>query len=468
MFGHVKELNSKFFVTFLIAILFFSACKKDNVITSADAVISFSADTLHFDTVFTSVGSVTQKLKIFNLNNQRLRISTISLAGGETSAFKINVNGMPGSTFSDIDIAANDSIYVFVSVTINPTQSNLPFIIRDSIMINYNDNADNIQLDAYGRNARFVNNLIVTKDSTFTNELPFVILGSLTVNEGATLVINSGTEIYYHQNAAVFINGTLKANGEKEPGSQIVFSSDRLDDPYKFFPGSWQGILFSSTSTNNRLNSTIIQNAVQGINISGEGNTVTQLELNSCAITNNQNEGIKAVNSNIYAENCLITNCGLNNLSLNAGNYNFIFCTVASYSDILLSHSAPVLFISDTINSTQTAALAAKFTNSIFYGESGSFDDEILLSKTGNDFNTSFSYVLYKAINVDTPLFKNCISNTDPLFANIDQEHAEFDFHLMPGSPCVNAGSATSITTDIEGNPRTSGSFPDMGCYESQ
>jgi hypothetical protein len=91
-----------------------------------------------------------------------------------------------------------------------------------------------------------------------------------------------------------------------------------------------------------------------------------------------------------------------------------------------------------------------------------------LLSKIGNDFNTSFSYVLYKATNVDASLFKNSINKTDPLFANIDQKHNEFDFHLMPVSPYINAGSTTSITTDIEGKPRTSGSFPDMGCYELQ
>ena len=99
MIENVKEFNSGFFVALFITNLIFSACKKDNVISSGDAVISFSADTLHFDTVLTSVGSVTHKLKIFNPNNQRLHITTISLAGGETSAFKINVNGMPTHRF---------------------------------------------------------------------------------------------------------------------------------------------------------------------------------------------------------------------------------------------------------------------------------------------------------------------------------------------------------------------------------
>jgi hypothetical protein len=124
MFENVKEFNSGFFVALFITNLIFSACKKDNVISSGDAVISFSADTLHFDTVLTSVDSVTQKLKIFNLNNQRLHITTISLAGGETSAFKINVNSMPGSSFSDIDIAATTDIrFCFCNDQSNTIQS---------------------------------------------------------------------------------------------------------------------------------------------------------------------------------------------------------------------------------------------------------------------------------------------------------------------------------------------------------
>src|SRR5258705_5918684 len=90
----------------------FISCKKDSFITSANAFISISADTLHFDTVFTSAGSVTQSFKIFNLNDQKLRIGKIELGGGTTSAFRMNMNSAAGSSFSNIDIVANDSIYV--------------------------------------------------------------------------------------------------------------------------------------------------------------------------------------------------------------------------------------------------------------------------------------------------------------------------------------------------------------------
>ncbi len=467
MFRLMKSFYKKILFILLNAIIFFS-CNKDSFINSPDALISFSSDTLHFDTVFTSVGSVTQSIKIFNLNNQKLHINKIELAGGILSSFKINVNGISVNSFSDIDIAANDSIYIFVSVNVNPNQSNIPFFIRDSIFINYNGNNNYIQLNAYGRNAHFLNNLIIKHDTAFTSDLPYVILGALTVDHSATLTINKGTEIFCHQNASIIIDGTLKVNGEKKLDLQVIFKSDRLDDPYKYYPGSWQGIKFSQTSINNEINSAVIENAISGITIIGTGSSLPQLKLSACIINNNLNEGIKAANSNIYAENCLIINCGLNNINLNAGIYNFVFCTVASYSDILLSHAAPVLVITDTITSTQAASVSANFTNCIFFGEAGLVDDEINLLQAGNNFKVSFDHVLYKVQNLSASIFANSINNIDPGFLNIDEENAEFDFHLKPESVCKDVGKALPITTDLDGKPRTVNSLPDIGCYEIQ
>lgn len=464
----VMKLSLKKITAVLSIVLVFFSCEKDSFITSSNAFINFSADTLHFDTVFTSAGSVTQSFKIFNLNNEKLRISKIELSGGVASPFKINVNGVSGNAFSDVDIAANDSIYIFVSININPNQINTPFIINDSILINYNGNNEFLQLDAFGRNAHFLKNFIITHDTSFTDDLPFVILGSLTVNQPATLTINKGAEIFCHQDAGLIINGTLKINGEKSTGEQVIFKSDRLDDPYKFYPGSWLGITFSQTSINNEINSAIIENANTAVTIYGNANVLSQLKLNACIITNNLYGGIKAINSNVYAENCLITNCGLNNINLNAGIYNFVFCTVAGYSDILLSHAAPVLSVTDTITATQTAVLYANFTNSIFYGEEGPFEDEINVLKSGNSFTAKFENVLYKAQNLNASDFTNSINNIDPAFLNINQQDAVFDFHPAPASVCKDAGKAISIQTDLDGNPRTVGTAPDIGCYEIQ
>src|SRR5450755_4532141 len=125
----------------IVLLILFYGCKKDTFITSKDAVINLSADTLHFDTVFTTAGSVTQFFKIVNGNNQKLEINNVTLAGGTTSAFKINVDGTTGPDVKNIELDANDSIFVFVTVTINPNATSLPFIMRDSIIISFNGNS---------------------------------------------------------------------------------------------------------------------------------------------------------------------------------------------------------------------------------------------------------------------------------------------------------------------------------------
>src|SRR4030088_622118 len=173
----------------LLMIVLFS-CKKESFITSPDAAVKITADTLHFDTVFTSVGSTTQAFKIINENNQKLKISSVKLMGGSASAFKINVDGFALPEVNNLELEANDSIYVFVSVSVNPNAANLPFVIRDSIQVNYNGTTKWIQLEAWGQNAHFFRNKKITSSETWTNDLPYVILGYLLVDTNAVLTIN--------------------------------------------------------------------------------------------------------------------------------------------------------------------------------------------------------------------------------------------------------------------------------------
>ena len=131
----------------LFLVLIFS-CRKDSFSTDPSIRLYSSVDTVHFDTVFTTTGSATQSFKIINDNAQGINISSVRLAGGTSSPFNINVDGITGPQINNIDINANDSAYVFISVSINPTAGNLDFIVRDSIEIIYNGNKKIIQLDA--------------------------------------------------------------------------------------------------------------------------------------------------------------------------------------------------------------------------------------------------------------------------------------------------------------------------------
>ena len=164
-------------LTISILLVFFS-CKKESFITSPDAVVTITADTLKYDTVFVTSGSITQSFKIINENNQKLRLSSVKLMGGNGSAFKINVDGTIGPEADNLEINANDSIYVFVQVNVNQSSANLPFVIRDSIQVSYNGNNKFVQLEAWGQNAHFLVNKEVSSDEVWNNDLPYLILGN--------------------------------------------------------------------------------------------------------------------------------------------------------------------------------------------------------------------------------------------------------------------------------------------------
>jgi hypothetical protein len=448
---------------FLFTIFAFAlSCKKTSFITSPDALLFTSPDTLHFDTVFTGTGSITQSFKIFNPNDQKLLISNIQLAGGESSSFQINVDGLPGVDFSNIEIAPKDSLYVFVAANINHNSTNLPFLVQDSLQINYNGNIQWVQLEAYGQNAHFLRNVIITKDTSWGNELPVVILGPLTINENKTLTISKGVEIYCHADARVIVNGSLHIAGETS--DRVVFTGDRLDDYYKDLPGSWRGIIFSESSSNNFINYTDFKNAKDAITVNGLSNTSPKLNLNACIINNASGLGILGNHSSIDGVNSLIYNCGSDIQVTAGGTYGFTNCTVGGYSTNFVSHSNPVLSISNADSSNQTFPLNANFINSIFYGEEGIVSDEIVVQQSGNTpFTLNFENDLYKG---SSPIgnFTNCIQNVDPLFVNIDCGKNQFDFHLQQGSPCINAGKKIPITIDLDLTPRDVN--PDIGCCE--
>ena len=373
-------LKYVFFFFLLSAIIF--SCKKESFITSPQAKISTSADTLKFDTVFTSAGSVTQSFKIFNNNNQKLRLSQVKLSGGSSSAFKINVDGTSATEVDNIEINANDSIYVFVQVNVNPSAGNLPFLIQDSILISYNGNQKFVQLQAYGQNAIFLNSIELTGNATWNKTLPYVILGGILIDSNATLTIQQGTRIYLHANAPFLVDGTLIVNGTKQ--DSVVFSGDRLDPDYKDLPAGWPGIFFSSSSKDNYLTHAIIKNAYQGIiaqDLSVNANP--KITLSQCIIDNIYDVGVLGINTNIYADNCLISNCGSNILLELGGDYRFINCTVASYNNFFITHKNAVLQVSNAAMQggvVYNSTLNAFFQNCIFWGDGGNVDDEIVVA----------------------------------------------------------------------------------------
>lgn len=455
----------------LIAVIVFS-CNKTGFINSPDALLQTSVDSLHFDTVFTTTGSITQSFRIINPNDQKLRLTGVQLMGGAASPFKLNVDGMPGVSFGNIEIDRNDSIYAFVTVSINPTATNLPFIVQDSIKIVYNGNTRFIQLDAFGQNANFYRNRRITSDTTWNNDRPFVILGGLNVDAGRTLTIAKGTRVYVHADAPIVVNGTLKAIGEKNDSTKIIFKGDRLDEPYKAFPGSWPGIVFTQSSRDNELNFVHILNAYQGVIAQGAASSPNpKLRLSECIIDNIYDVAVGSIASTIDAVNCQITNSGYNVFLTGGGSYSFTHCTIASIGNFFLQHKNPVVTLSN-VNGQTTSALNATFTNCIIYGEGGTVDDEIFTNKQGSTaFSATFNHVLYKVKTNDpaNATFTGInIKNQPPEFDSINISQPYFSFRLKGGAGVDAATVVPGITIDLDGNPRVIGAKSDIGAYEKQ
>ncbi|MEI6949145.1 choice-of-anchor Q domain-containing protein [Paraflavisolibacter sp. H34] len=451
----------------LFALVLFS-CRKESFTTNPDALLAVSDDTLHFDTVFTATGSVTQMVKIYNGNSKGVRLGSIELKGGAASPFRLNVNGLPGTRFTDLAIAHEDSIYLFVSVKIDPSAAALPFVVRDSIELQYNGHTDWVQLEAFGRNAHFFRARRITGNETWTADLPYVILGGLEVAADATLTIREGCRVYLHADAPLLVNGTLKVQGSDS--LRVVFTGDRLDDPYRDFPASWPGLIFLDGSKDNSLQFAEIRNAYQAIVVQNPSvNGAPKLQLQETIIDNAYDAGILASNAHITARNLLVSNCGRNLLLVNGGNYSFVHCTVASYANSYLAHDNPVLIVADYLDQAGPfRPVQALFRNCIFWAEGGLVKSEAVALRRGNQpFNVQFDQVLWK---VETPpansTVTGAINNQAPQFREIDVSKRKFDFRLTETSPAVNKGTNAGVSIDLDNHSRPL-QAPDLGCYES-
>ena len=195
--------------------------------------------------------------------------------------------------------------------------------------------------------------------------------------------------------------------------------------------------------------------------------------LTQCIVDNSYDAGILGEESSIQASNCLISNCGQNIELGYGGAYQFVHCTVASFSNNFIAHTQPVLSVSNYIvqgTTPVTADLNAAFINCIFWGNYGNVTDEVVVSQQGNmAFAVNFSNCLWKVQTVPTGISSSAmIANADPLFDSVNTAQQYYDFHLQAGSPAIDKGINTGLPYDLDGNPRSVGAAPDLGCYEKQ
>lgn len=454
--------NPVVYFILLLGGLSISNCKPEEEIINFDFTsgLEFSTDTVLFDTVFTGVGSVTRRIKIYNPSKNALEISSIIVGGGELSPYKIIVNGTEQQTSEDLLILGKDSVLILIEVFIDPQDKNSPFLVNDSILFETNGNIQNVKLVAWGQDANYLGDVILDCNTTWTNKRPYVIFRSILVDTLCRLNIEKGAKIFGSKGAYIYVKGNINAMGTAD--DRIVFSNERLDPAYENIHGQWGGLMFLEGSHGNYMNFTTIRNAEFGIRLgSPDQDTIPDIVLKNIIIENMSNSGILSFTSDLYAENVLINNCiELNCGSIAGGNYTFKHCTFANYSFNFIRQT-PSFIISDNIelddNTSIVEDLNVKILNSII---DGNLEDEILINLDGGA-----SYIF----NFSNNIFKTAIADLDTL-GNILNENPEFidppryNYRLDTLSPAKDNGVQIGIEFDLDGIKRDT--LPDIGAYE--
>ncbi len=446
------------------------SCISDDFNNSPGVRLRFSTDTVSFDTVFTDLGTPTARLKVFNPDKKSVSISSIRFANPE-SPFSMNVDGVSGSDFRDVEIRGGDSIFIFIECYLPENTDALPFRITDNLIFQLNGNEQKVCVEAWGRNVVRLRNALVESDMTLTADLPYIIFDSLTVRPGATLRIEPGAEILFHDKASLVVEGTLEAIGA--PGKMIQMRGDRLDNVlpdvgYDILAGQWKGIRFAPESFGNRMEYVDMRSTSQGVRIDSTANLErSKLILVNSWLHNSESTVLESRHARVDAYGCVFSEAADAVVSLTGGIHNFSQCTLANYY-LFSVISNPILslyhLMPDDYGVISNPLMHANFDNCIIYGLASDINIPDL---TGAD--VFLRYTLLKANGSDDANFLNCIWGEDPKFLTIRSEYY-FNYHLAEDSPVLHSGDPALINpltdSDMDGTPRISGADrPALGAY---
>lgn len=464
-------MKNSFLFLLVLFFVFTSSCEKYSAVYEGkDAYLNFSADTVFFDTVFTSFGTATKHLKVYNPFDETLLINSIQLAGGQSSNFRINVDGRSSTYISNIELFPKDSIFIFLEATIDPTSQNAPLLVRDSLVFDVNSNAQNVKILAWGQDVHLLKGGEIS-DLTWTAEKPYLIFDTVWVKESDVLSVSPGAQIYFHKKAYLYVFGTLEAIGSKD--EPIEIRGDRLESFYDDIPGQWGAIYLFGKE--NRIDWTNISQGELGLVLNKlEGQAIPDLEISNSIIQHTLLDGLVAYNADVIAYNLLIANCGAACVFLlQSSNSVFYHSTFANYFRGIRNVSA--LRIQNYIVNNDIAYAGdisnANFQNCIVYGN---IEDELMLlnkvngQEIGTDFNFTFENCVlkstqstfdewpdrFKQVRIESPNFVSTSTynfRLDTLSAAKDFAKKEISY-LYP--------------FDLDANSRLEDVAPDVGAYE--
>ncbi len=496
-------------IIFLSILISLASCREDFSTERSSGKLEFSKSKIYLDTVFTNIGSSTYTLKVYNRSSKDINIPTVQLGKGINSKYRLMVDGRTenGKIFNNVELLANDSLYIFVETTVDIASANpTSLTYDDQILFDSGSNQQKVDLTTLIQDANFLfpnrtlspivyetisvngfqagtrGHTLTSTELNWTSSKPYVIYGNVVVPTGSTLNIGAGTRVYFHDSATLIVNDGATLNiagglnifdpitGAITTQNEVTFEGDRLEPAFENTPGQW-GAVFILSNNNNTINHLTLKNATLGVYAVSNLN-VPKLIINNSQFYGCSNFGILARNSNIVGKNVVINSAGQASLAcLEGGTYDFTHCT---FNNNWQSSSQRAVILTDnftTGNVVSIANLSSNFKNCIIYGTTNNY--ELFLDKKGSNFNTTFTNCLVKFSEsnsnlsnpslydaVRNPSFNNKI-NLSPLFKNASKNK----LNVLVGSPVIgNANFVNSNFLDILGQTRVNPS--DIGAYK--
>ena len=465
---------------------------EEDFITDSGTELTFSTDTVMFDTVFTEVGSATQSFVVYNPFDRPIEIASVRIESDPGGRFFLNVDGTSGREVTNTFLPPEDSIYVFVEVTVDPDQdlSASPFVFSGQVIIEATDVEQVVHLEAFGQNANYIpssrlrgNFGLLTCDLgeiVWDDPKPYVLYGSLLV-DSCTLTLPPGTRLYVHgglvANAELFPDNPIFNDGiiivqnrgvlnvEGTADNPVVIASDRLEERFARTPGQYSGIRLGFGSGPHNISHARIRHGVIGV----FADSVAELHIDHTEFAYTAGAGIIGYQADITATNVISHSNGGGALqAIKGGSYQLDYCTFVNYGS-----QNPAVGLTNGFEVSQqnfiTAPLDASIRNSIIYG---SLRDELAL--VNFDDNTALDYRIDRSILRSTELprqrddfTENCTGCFFPpvdsaLFANVVADTFLLDtLSVAEGR----ARPLPGITTDLLGRERDP-ETPDIGAYE--
>ncbi len=459
----------------ILVILFssFYSCEKEKMNSSSEAVLRFSTSVINFDTL-TSIDPAIKNLRISNPTNENVVISSVRLAGGKQSRFKLNINGEVANETGNVKIPSNDSIYIFVEAGRKKGSADVPSVGEDSIIFAYNGIEQKVKLLAWENDFKLIKSSMI-KTTTWTNEKPYLVYNYAYVDSGQGLTIEPGTKIFFHEKAGLFIKGRLEVKGTAE--EPVEFRGDRVDNSGNDGYERWNGIVLFSGSHNNKIDHAVIRDANIGLQVGTiEHGGFASLTLSNTRIENMSWSGIWAMKSKILAYNNVISNVRYYNTALLlGGDYQFYQTTFANYYNDTSTgiRNTETLVLSNYLVDNKSGRKYVGDMKEAVFGNciiTGNRANELLISmdKRGGT-NYFFDRCLIQVSDTfkfdGSSHFKEILRNVNPRFKNPYKGNFELDT-LSIVKDFGKSSYARLYPFDIKDISRFTDPGPDLGAYE--